>query len=174
MSPDAIRDLLLPWLKEDLSWQSGTGDAFGVVPPRRWREACQRLRDTAELSFDFLRSLAGVDRLADGTIEVVVHLFSYRHRHAFVLKTLLERSHPVVESLAGVWPAAEWHERELAELFGVRITGHPDLRPLLLPEGWVGHPLRKDYRESDQYLGIPTRRPHLQAGGDGAGSGEGR
>jgi NADH-quinone oxidoreductase subunit C len=174
MKPEALRDRLATLLKEDLVFQEGVGDPFGVVPPGRWREACRFLRQDQELACDFLRSLAGVDRPADGKIEVVVHLFSYRHRHAFVLKTLLDRADPVVESLTGVWPAAEWHERELMELFGVRVTGHPDPRPLLLAEGWVGHPLRKDYREADQYLGIPTQRPPREARGGGMGSTEGR
>lgn len=137
----------------------GKGDSHALVPADRWHQACKVLRSDAALHFDFLRSLCGVDRADDGAIEIVAHLFSYRHRQAFVLKTRTGRDSPRIDSVADVWPAAIWHERETFDLLGVDFTGNPDLRRILLPDDWVGHPLRKDYQEQESYRGIPTSRP---------------
>ncbi len=142
------------------------GDAWLEVPAARWRDACRAARELPALGFDFLRCLTGVDRPEAGRIEVVAHLFSYRHRRALTLKTSVPRDTPELDSVAGVWPAADWHERELWDLLGVRLRGHPDLRRLLLPEDWPGHPLRKDWQEPDHYRGIPTRRAAPQTAGE--------
>ena len=91
-------------------------------------------------------------------IEVVYHLFSYKHRHGIVLKVEADRAQPVVPTIEGVWKAANWMEREVYDLFGVTFSGHPDLRRVMLPDDWVGHPLRKDYQEAGGYHGIPNLR----------------
>jgi NADH-quinone oxidoreductase subunit C len=70
------------------------------------------------------------------------------------VKVLLDRAHPQVESVRGIWAAAEWHEREAFDLMGVTFLHHPDLRRILLPEDWVGHPLRKDYQYPVEYQGL--------------------
>ena len=97
-------------------------------------------------------------------LELVYHLSSTIHRHRLVLKVLLPRWKddvegrlPEVSSLCDVWSTAEWHEREVFDLSGVFFAGHPDLRRILLPEDWLGHPLRKDYQPVVQYHGIPRR-----------------
>ena len=77
--------------------------------------------------------------------------------HAVALKVVLDRTAPRVESVWAVWPAAEWHEREAYDLMGVTFLNHPDLRRILLPEDWVGHPLRKDDQEALEYKGIKLR-----------------
>jgi NADH-quinone oxidoreductase subunit C len=160
MNGHEIRDALAAQLGLELEWhEDHAGDPFAVVPPEKWREACRVARTDERLFFDFLRAQTGTDRPAEEAIELVVHLFSYRHRHAFVLKTRVSRAEPVADSLVTVWPAADWYEREIFDLLGVRFTGHPDLRRLLLPEDWVGHPLRKDYEQPASYQGIPTTRP---------------
>jgi NADH-quinone oxidoreductase subunit C len=89
---------------------------------------------------------------------VVYHLFSYRHRHGIVLKVEADRAAPSVPSVEAVWKAANWMEREVFDLFGVEFPGHPDLRRVLLPDDWVGHPLRKDYQEAGGYHGISNVR----------------
>ncbi len=94
-------------------------------------------------------------------IEVVYHLFSYRHRHAVVVKAAASRDAPTLPTVSTVWRAAIWQEREIFDLLGVVFTGHPDLRRILLPEDWVGHPLRKDYVEPTEYHGISTKRESL-------------
>jgi NADH-quinone oxidoreductase subunit C len=94
-------------------------------------------------------------------MEVVYHLFSYRHRHAVVLKVGVARDNPRLATVSTVWRAAIWQEREIFDLLGVDFVGHPDLRRILLPEDWVGHPLRKDYVEPTEYHGISTKRESM-------------
>jgi NADH-quinone oxidoreductase subunit C len=105
-----------------------------------------------------LSSLSGVDYPKTSTIQVVYHLYSYSHRHMMVLKVSASRDDPVIRTVAGVWRAANWHEREVFDLLGVRFEGHPDMRRLLMPEDWLGHPLRKDFVEPEEYHGIKTSR----------------
>lgn len=162
MKPEEIQAYLQQKLGIKLELQRGekeTGDSWAIVDPAKWTDACRLARDDAELAFDFLRSLTGTDRLDDGKIELVAHLWSYPKRHAFVLKTAVDRQAPRIVSLADVWPAAIWYEREIFDLLGVDFDGHPDLRRIMMPEDWVGYPLRKDYREQADYRGIPTSRP---------------
>ncbi|MBN2496631.1 MAG: NADH-quinone oxidoreductase subunit C [Deltaproteobacteria bacterium] len=160
---ETIQARLLELVPES-SWSDGAaGDPFAALPADGWHAACLAVRDDPALGFDFLRSLSGVDRPADDRIEVVAHLFSYKHRHALVLKTHTGRDGGALPSIHDVWPAAEWYEREIFDLLGVRFEGHRDLRRLLMPEDWQGHPLRKDYREAEHYRGIPTRRPGYAA-----------
>jgi NADH-quinone oxidoreductase subunit C len=129
------------------------------------------LRDEPIMAFDSLECLTGTDypdrarpegpgpSLTPGQIHVTLHLWSYSRRHRAVVKVLLPREAPVMPSLSLVWPVAIWQERECFDLLGVRFDGHPDLRRILLPEDWVGHPLRKDFVEAAHYHGIPTTRP---------------
>ncbi|GBD00234.1 NAD(P)H-quinone oxidoreductase subunit J [bacterium HR17] len=126
------------------------------IAPQRLVEVCRFLRDEPDLDFNFLRCLSAVDWLKDGEFEVVYHLFSFRHRHELVIKVRVPRHDPRVPSVASVWRTANWHEREAYDLMGIVFEGHPDLRRLFMPEGWVGHPLRKDYvhdieRFDDEY-----------------------
>ena len=138
-------------------------------------EVCRHLRDDPSLKFDFLNCVSGVDYfLADEKkaakagwephLEVVYHLWSIQHKHSLVLKVMLPRWQddkegqvPEMPSVAGVWSTADWHEREVYDLVGVRFTGHPNLRRILCPEDWVGHPLRKDYEMPLEYHGIRGR-----------------
>jgi len=124
-------------------------------------EVCAMLRDEPGCDFDCLSNLSAVDRKSDDAIEVYYHLFSYRHRHRLTLRATTPRPDPILPSVAQVWPIANWLEREAFDLLGVRFTGHPDLRRILMPEDWVGHPLRKDFVEPDEYHGISTRRESL-------------
>jgi NADH-quinone oxidoreductase subunit C len=78
-----------------------------------------------------------------------------------VLKVNATRDDPVVATVSSVWSAADWQEREVFDLLGVTFTGHPDLRRILMPEDWPGHPLRKDFVEPQEYHGIPTSRESL-------------
>jgi len=134
------------------------GDPFVYVQPDAIDEVCGHLKNDEALAFDVLSSLSGVDYPKTSTIQVVYHLYSYRHRHMIVLKVNASRGDPVIRTVAGVWRAANWHEREIFDLLGVRFEGHPDLRRLLMPEDWVGHPLRKDFVEPKEYHGIKTSR----------------
>ena len=139
---------------------SGTNTS-ATVPPARVAEIATFLRDDPALRFDCLSNLSGVDYPKQGHIQIVYHLFSYPLRHAFVLKANATRDDPVVASLVPVWSAADWQEREVFDLLGVTFAGHPDLRRILMPEDWPGHPLRKDFVEPQEYHGISTSRESL-------------
>jgi NADH-quinone oxidoreductase subunit C len=136
-------------------------NAGTTVEPAPLREVCRFLKTEAGLEFDCLSNLSGVDYPKRNVIEVVYHLYSYAHRHAFVLKVGAPRDNPVVPTVAPVWSHAEWQEREVFDLLGVVFEGHPDLRRILMPEDWPGHPLRKDFVEPEEYHGISTSRESL-------------
>lgn len=139
--------------------QPAVRDAFFSVRSERITELCLFLRDDPELRFDFLQSLTAVDWPKREVQEVVYHLYSYRHRHSLCVKTEVPRGAPRLPSVAAVWPTANWHEREQFDLLGVVFEGHPDLRRILMPDDWVGHPMRKDFHEPKSYRGMPTSRP---------------
>jgi NADH-quinone oxidoreductase subunit C len=158
----AIHARLAPRFGDAVAPPVGAGrNAALVVAPERIADVARFLRDDPELAFDCLSNLSGVDYPKAGHIQVVYHLFSYRHRHWIVLKVNAHRDDPVVPSLTGVWSHADWQERETFDLLGVRFPGHPDLRRLLMPEDWPGHPLRKDFVEPQEYHGIATSRESL-------------
>jgi NADH-quinone oxidoreductase subunit C len=145
------------------------------VAPRGLLEVCQYLKSAPYLRFDMLSDLTVVDyfepdakKAAKVTwqphLEVVYHLWSVPHKVSLVLKVILPRwkddqagELPEVPSVSGIWRTADWHEREAYDLCGVRFTGHPNLRRILCPEDWVGHPLRKDYEMPLEYHGIRNR-----------------
>lgn len=104
------------------------------------------LKDSAETEFDYLFCESAVD-YPDHFI-MVYHLDSTKFRHQIVLKTKIsDRDNPVVDSVCPIWIGAEYHEREIFDLFGIRFTNHPDLRKIFLDNDWVGFPLRKDYSD---------------------------
>jgi NADH-quinone oxidoreductase subunit C len=110
------------------------------------REACALLKDDANCPFNFLSDITCVDWYpAEPRFEVVYHLLSIPKKERVRLKVRLHSASPVVESLTSVWPGANYFEREVFDLFGIRFTGHPHLRRILMPEDWEGYPLRKDY-----------------------------
>jgi len=139
---------------------AGAG-AWATVDPARIADVAAFCKTDAALHFDCLSNLSGVDYPKQGHIQVVYHLLSYPLRHAFILKVNANRDDPVVASASGVWGHADWQEREVFDLLGVTFTGHPDLRRILMPEDWPGHPLRKDFVEPQEYHGIPTSRESL-------------
>ena len=125
--------------------------------------ACTYLRNTEGLYFDQLACLSGVDfGVKADEIGVVYHLNSIPYGHRIVLKCIVSRTPlegqalPVLPSLTSLWPTANWHEREAFDLVGIHFEGHPDLRRILMPEDWEGHPLRKDYENPEFYHGVKT------------------
>ena len=133
-------------------------DQYCVVKRERIVEVCRFLAAEAGLEFDFLEDLTAVDWPKKNLIEVVYHLVSYTHRHVFVLKVEADRAAPSVASVEAIWKTANWFEREVYDLFGVDFPGHPDLRRIMLPDDWIGHPLRKDYQEAGGWHGISNVR----------------
>jgi NADH-quinone oxidoreductase subunit C len=110
------------------------------------REACAILRDDPECPFNYLCDLTAVDWYpSEPRFEVVYHLLSIPRKERVRIKTKLDGSSPAIESVTSVWPSANFYEREVFDLFGVRFTGHPNLKRIMMPDNWEGHPLRKDY-----------------------------
>jgi NADH-quinone oxidoreductase subunit C len=132
---------------------------FAVVAADAIADVAVFAKEDPQLGFDNLMCLSAVDwpKETPPRLEVVYHLFSYRHRHTFVLKVQLPREAPVVPTVEGVWGVANWHEREAFDLFGIAFTGHSDLRRILLPDDWEGHPLRKDWVDPDFYNGMHVK-----------------
>jgi NADH-quinone oxidoreductase subunit C len=111
-----------------------------------WPAVARALRDRPDLGFDLLAELTAVDYWPRAPrFELVCLLVSLAHRARLRVKVRLDGDNPHLASVAGVWPAANWLEREVWDLFGIVFDGHPDLRRLLMPDDWEGHPLRKDY-----------------------------
>jgi NADH-quinone oxidoreductase subunit C len=133
-------------------------DPSCVVKKDRLVEVCRFLKTEPGLELDFLEDETAVDWPKKNVLEVVYHLLSYKHRHAIVLKVELDRAAPSVPSVEGVWKTANWFEREIWDLFGVTFPGHPDLRRIMLPDDWIGHPLRKDYQEAGGWHGMSNVR----------------
>jgi len=121
------------------------GDWTIIVPPAHILEAMRFLRDDPASSFDYLSDLTATDWPPRAErFDVVYCLYSTRHRHRVRVKARVAESQPL-PSVTGLWPAANWLEREVYDMFGVNFTGHPDRRRILMPEDWQGFPQRKDY-----------------------------
>lgn len=124
-------------------------------------DVCRFLRDTSSLHFDFLSLISGVDYgVEDGRFAVVYHLASIPYKTQLTLKVYLPHTNrsednlPSLPSVTSVYKTADWHERETYDLCGIFFENHPDLRRILLPDDWEGHPLRKDYKTAETYKGI--------------------
>lgn len=131
----------------------GVHDPFIKIAPDRVKDVALLLRDQEESAFDSLMCLSGVD-YAGGRLGVVYHLHSTRCGHKIVLKVEVRVDSPHCQSVESVWKTANWHEREAFDMFGIIFDGHPDLRRILLPDDWEGHPLRKDYQVPEFYNGM--------------------
>ena len=121
-----------------------------------WREIATTLISDPELKLDWLANHSGVDYVADDKMCCVYDLWSFDHRHSFAVKVYCPRDNPSIPSVADLWPAADWHEREAYDLFGIDFPGRPDLRRILCADDWEGFPLRKDYVFPREYHGIPA------------------
>ncbi len=118
-----------------------------MVPPDQLTAVAQTLKD--ELGFDYLSSVTGVDLIKEDKMEVVYHTYSIaKGGGSVVLKAQTDRENAVVPSLVPIWKGADFQEREAYDLLGIRFDGHPDLRRILMWDGFHGHPLRKDWREA--------------------------
>jgi len=121
------------------------GDWTLIVPPARLVEVARHLRDAPDALFDYCSDVTATDwPPRPARFDVIYHLYSIRHRHRVRVKARVAEHEPT-PSLSGIWPAANWLEREVYDMFGVNFTGHPDRRRILMPEDWQGFPERKDY-----------------------------
>jgi len=117
-----------------------------TIEPKDWLPFAQQLRNDSDLYFDYLFCLTCIDWKTHLTM--VYHLSSTTYRHNIVIKAKLDRDKPEIETVSHIWRTADFHEREVYEMFGVHFLNHPDLRLLILPDGWEGkNPLRKDFED---------------------------
>jgi len=132
------------------------GETTIVVPRELLRATAEHCRADAALQYNFLTDATCVDRYpAEPRFELNYHLVSIPRKEKVRLRVWVAGSDPVVDSLVPVWPGANWLEREIFDLFGIRFNGHPDLRRILLPDDWEGHPLRKDF-PVEGYRDVPN------------------
>jgi NADH-quinone oxidoreductase subunit C len=135
--------LLLPWNARAVTGAKFDRNELSVhIDRASIKEACSVLKP----QFNFFSDLTCVDWYpSEPRFEVIYHLLSHRLKERVRLKVRLQGDDAAVESITSVWPAANFFEREVFDLFGVRFLGHPNLRRIMMPEDWEGHPLRKDY-----------------------------
>ncbi len=119
-----------------------------VIKRESWPAVAGLLKEDPELSFDYVRNLSGVDY--ETHMEVVYHLYSFAHSHQIGIRVKTDREESKMPSVSHLWKAANWNEREIYDLLGIHFEGHPNLKRILMPDDWVGHPLRKDYEPLDK------------------------
>ncbi len=137
--------MTVPASLAELAGILGAREADGclLVTPEKLLDAARRLKDPSGLDFDYLDMLTAVDY--PDRFELVYRFLSFKRNEVVTLKTRLGKENPGAPSLVSLWPAADFQEREVYDLFGISFTGHPCLRRIMLWEGFQGHPLRKDY-----------------------------
>ena len=166
MAPEKISEILKEQFGEAIrDAVMGSGRPYAVVEAQRWPEVARFLRCEPRLAFNMLECITSLDLLEDNKLAAIYDLFSVpvatgaacgRLRHHFAVRVVVDRDEPRIPSVAAVWPAAEWHEREAYDLMGIVFEGHPNLERILCPDDWEGHPLRKDYEFPLEYHGIPA------------------
>jgi NADH-quinone oxidoreductase subunit C len=134
-----------------------------TVSTERIAEVCELLHTHEACYFDMLSCLTGIDNGTEkNTMEVIYNLYSIPYEHSLMLKVVFNRNQasealPQVPTVSHIWQTADWNEREAFDLVGINFINHPDLRRILLPEDWEGHPLRKDYQAQEYYHGIQVK-----------------
>lgn len=116
---------------------------------------CRALYEEPSTYFDTLSCLTGIDNGVEAsTMEVVYNLYSIPFNHHLMIKVVLSREKPEVDSVCSIWKTADWHEREAFDMYGIIFRNHPDLRRILMPADWQGYPLKKDYKHQESYRDI--------------------
>jgi NADH-quinone oxidoreductase subunit C len=160
-----IKDLLVQQFGETILLQE---DSTAIqpnltVPAEKIAEVCLFLRDCPQTYIDSLSCLTAIDNGPESNkLEVIYNLYSIPYEISLMLKVSVGRNKegeplPLVPTVSFVWRTADWHEREAFDLMGIHFEGHPDLRRILLPTDWEGHPLRKDYQHQEYYHGIQVK-----------------
>jgi NADH-quinone oxidoreductase subunit C len=150
MLPDNLREQAVALAVEAFDAEAVKGGKYDrneltlEIAPAKIASVCGFLK--YDQAFVRLSTVTAVDRFpAEPRFEVVYHLHSIEHNERIRLKCRLAAENPVIESVTSVWRGADWYEREVFDLFGISFSNHPDLRRIMMPDDWEGHPLRKDY-----------------------------
>lgn len=118
-----------------------------VIKQEYWLETAKLVKEHKEFQLNYLRNLSGIDQ--ETHMEVAYHLISLTTKQNYCFKVKTDRDQASVPSVTSVWETANWNEREVYDLLGIDFPGHPDMRRIMMPDDWVGHPLRKDYEPLD-------------------------
>jgi NADH-quinone oxidoreductase subunit C len=145
LSPEDLGSRLRARFGESVEVTDAFGHAVATVPVERYHEAVQYCRDEPAFGCDYCDFTAGVDLGPEGGFAVVTHLYSTTNHHGVRVKTILPHEDPAVPTISDLYVTCDWHEREMMEMFGIRVDGHPRPVKLLLSEPFEGHPLRKDF-----------------------------
>lgn len=153
---NAIVTLITPRVQHgDIRTDENASPKAIVVPAHDIYAVCHELYHNPETYFDMLSCITGIDNGPEAaTMEVVYNLYSIPNDLHLMLKVTLPRTEPAVDSLCTLWKTADWLEREIFDMYGITFNNHPDLRRILLPADWEGHPLRKDYKHQAYYRDI--------------------
>ena len=148
-----IIDILDKKFKDSINFSENQNALF-INDPSKWDKISKFLHQNKDLKFDYLMCLSGYD-LTDNKLGVAYNLYSTSLKHYLEVRIEVE-SEIEIPSVANLWRTANWHEREAYDLLGIKFTNHPELKRILLPEDWEGHPLKKDYETPDFYNGMPV------------------
>lgn len=155
MSPAEIHEKLKSLFGDAiLDFNDEVLDPYIQVKPEHILEIARFLKEDSELEFTSLMCLSGLDYGADDDLGVAYSLHSMKHKHRITIRVNVPRDNPRLSSVESIWRTADWHEREAYDLVGIYFENHPDLRRILCPDDWEGHPLRKDYVVQEFYHGI--------------------
>lgn len=163
MDFEAIKQILISQFGELIGSEEKGPQPNLTAPADKIAEICQFLFEDERLYFDYLPCITAIDNgPAVGTMELIYNLSSIPYGHDLTIKIIFPRNTedqplPSVPTVSHIWRTADWHEREAFDLMGIHFENHPDLRRILLPEDWEGHPLRKDYSAQEKYHGIHVR-----------------
>lgn len=144
MQQEALKAIIMEWFPA-ITFEEGGEWLNMQIAPADWKAFAKKIRSTKDVECDYLFCLTCIDWKTHLTM--VYHLTSTIHRHSFVVKAKLDRNAPEIETVCDIWRTAEFHEREVYELFGVKFLNHPDLRRLILTDDFEGFPLRKDFED---------------------------
>jgi len=137
---------------------------FIQLNSENWKEIAEFLKSDSELKFDSCQCITGIDLGVEENLEAHYNFHSMKHKHKIEIRIAVDRKKPIIPSVEQVWRIADWFEREVYDMYGIKFKGHRDLRRMLLPEDWKGWPLRKDYKTPNTYNGMKV--PKVRKGWD--------
>lgn len=161
MEIEEYKDLLDKEISEGvvLSIDKSSTPKSLVIDSEKIEPICKFLKNNEKTYFDLLSCLTAIDHGPEAnTMELVYNFYSIPLEHSLMLKVIIPRENAEIESVSHLWKTADWHEREAFDLFGIVFINHPDLRRILMPADWEGHPMKKDYIEPESYRGMKTVR----------------
>lgn len=155
---DQLKEIISTHVGGEVVIDGNTTPVSIIISSDKIFEVCDHLYKHPDLYFDSLSCLTGLDNGKEaGTMEVVYNLYSIPFNHHLMLKVVLPREKPEIDSVVSIWHTANWQEREAFDMYGIIFKNHPDLRRILMPADWDGFPLQKDYQQQEEYRGITVK-----------------